>query len=200
MLKELLKNTRFKSIIERFYEKNKSEIVDILIFGSVVRGKIEANDLDLLLISLKKMDTDIIYVLRKDIEKMYKNISIKNITYSELFGESFKAKGAFISEGYSLINKNFISSAMGYTSFYLFKYKLKGFNKSERMRFYYSLYGRGGSKGMLKTLNAKKFSESVLLVPVEKTEEAKEYLGNIKVPYVEIPILIPRDIVDSKLI
>jgi hypothetical protein len=39
------------------------------------------------------------------------------------------------------------------------------------MRFYYSLYGRGG-KGMLDSLQGYKFSESVLAVPVHKVEGA----------------------------
>ena len=51
MLKKLLKNAVFKSEIRKFFRKNESEIVDIILFGSIVKGKEKPRDIDILIIS-----------------------------------------------------------------------------------------------------------------------------------------------------
>ena len=93
-----------------------------------------------------------------------------------------------------MVYNKFLFEGLGYLSFNLFKYELKQFNKSERMRFYYSLYGRNNEKGMLKMLDSIKFSDSIILCPVENVERMKEYFDTWKLKYVEFPILIPERI------
>jgi predicted nucleotidyltransferase len=190
MSKELLKNTRFKSEINNFFKENKESILDIIIFGSSVKGKEKPEDIDILVLYKDKKSIDLSYELKKRL-KGYK-VEIIDKTYKELFEESFKARESVLSEGYSLIYSRFLSQGLGYMNFILFKYELKGFNKSDRMRFYYSLYGRGKEqKGMLKELDVIKFSETVLLCPVQNSEKIKEYLENWKIKFINFPIMIP---------
>lgn len=191
MLKELLKNTKFKFEVNEFYDKNKDDIIDIILFGSSVRGKEKPNDVDILILFKKGKDIDLSYLLKKKLEKFGYNIEITNKNYKELFDESFKAREAILSEGYSLICRKFLSDGLGYMNFILFKYELKGFNKSDRMRFYYSLYGRNGQKGILKELEAIKFSETILLCKIQNSEMMREYLENWNINFIEFPILIP---------
>ncbi len=197
MLNKLLKNTKFQSLIKEYHKKNKDNILDILLFGSAVRGKERPNDIDLLVVSNKSISADEIYELRKSLKALGTDISfnITEKTYNELFLESFLAREAFL-EAYSLINKQFISKGLGFTSNYLFKYELKGMNKSKRMGFYYSLYGRNNSKGMIDKLNAIKFSESILLVPIENVEEAKEYFSHQSIKFNSFPVLFPSRILN----
>lgn len=61
---------------------------------------------------------------------------------STLFSDSFIAKEAFLSEGYSIFLNKFVHKELGYLSFSLIKYDLKNLNKSQRMRFYYGLCRR----------------------------------------------------------
>jgi len=56
--------------------------------------------------------------------------------------------------------------------------------------FYYSLYGRG-QKGILKELEAIKFSDTILLCPIKNTENMKQYLQEWDVDFLEFPALIP---------
>lgn len=190
MLARLLKNTKFLSEVTSFFKKNKAAILDIIIFGSTVKGKEKPNDLDILLVYKDKKDADISYELKKRLVGF--NAEIVDKTYKELFETSFNAREALLAEGYSLVYKKFIAEGLGYNNFILFKYELKGFNKSNRMRFYYSLYGRSkNDNGILARLNAKKFSETVLLCPVKNAEFMKEYLGSWHIKFIEFPVLLP---------
>lgn len=191
MLRELLKNTKFKYEIKEFFNKNEGIIFDIIVFGSSVRGKEKPGDADILILYKDKKDIDVGYELKKKLEKIGYNAEVTNKSYKELLEESFKAREAVLSEGYSLVYRKFLAEGLGYTNIILFRYELKGFSKSDRMRFYYSLYGRNGQKGMLKELNAIKFSETILLCPIENSERMKEYLGNWKIRFIEFPIIIP---------
>ena len=69
---------------------------------------------------------------------------------------------------------------------------LKGFSKSDRMRFYYSLYGRTkDQKGILKELNATKFSDSIILCPIESSEAMKDFFDTWEIAFERFPVLIP---------
>ena len=107
-----------------------------------MREKDNPEDIDILIIFIDRKDYDISYELRKILEKQGFSIEITDKTYQEIFKQDFKAREALLSEGYSIINETFLSSGLGYNTFVLFKYDLGDMNKSQRMRFYYSLYGR----------------------------------------------------------
>lgn len=196
MLKELLRNTKFLSDISKFYHENKAEIIDILLFGSIIRSKEKPSDIDILIIYKSKDSLELNYKLKKQIEKYNLNFQITSKKYADLFKAGFKARESVLSEGYSLINRAFISQGLGYSSARLFRYELKKLNKSEQMRFYYALYGRNGSEGVLKSLSAKKFSDTTILCPVENSENMKEFLERWDIVYLEVPLLIPTRIED----
>jgi|SRR3989344_6240317 len=199
MLKELLKNTKFRSEIRFFFKKNEDKVVDIILFGSVTKGKEKPQDIDILVIYKKNIDLTFSHNLAKLLEKILGiPVSISSKTYKDLFNPSFIVREAVLSEGYSLVNNVFISEGLGYFNMALFRYSLKGRSKSERMRFYYSLYGRGGEKGILHKLNAYKFSNEVIISPVGSVEEMRIYLKRWSISYLETPLLIPARIVQSK--
>lgn len=199
MLKNLLKNIKFQSIINNFFNKNKDKVIDILLFGSIVREKEKPKDVDILIIYKTKPDIELEYNLRKNLEKIYIKAEITSVSYKDLFKPTFLIREAFLSEAYSLINKKFISKALGYSNFILFKYNINKFNKSQRMRFYYSLYGRKKEdKGILQRTNSYKFSDRIIITPIDKSEAMREYLDNWNISYLDTPILLPTRIVESK--
>lgn len=191
MLKELLKNTKFLSDIKTFYKKNEREVIDIILFGSTIKGKLRPSDVDLLIIYKSKDNLELNYQLKKQLERYKLNIQITSKTYSNIFKINFKVRESILSEGYSLINNLFIGESLGYSNLKLFKYELKNLNKSERMRFYYALYGRNNEGGILKDLNAKKFSDTIILCPIVNSENMMEFFNSWKILYLEIPLLIP---------
>lgn len=199
MLKELLKNREFLKIIENYLKKE--GILDIILFGSSIKGKETPNDIDILVLYSKedKAIYDLVYALRKELEKIYKNIDVVAEKYDDLFSSSFLAREAILSEGFSIKQKKYLAEGFGYTSFTLFKYELKGLSKSRRMQFYYSLYGRGKASGILKKNNCYKFSDSIIFSPIESSEIIKAFFDKWKIVYINFPILMPNKIVQYRL-
>ena len=196
MLKELSRNTKLISRINGLMKDYKDEVLDIVLFGSSAKGKDKPGDLDLLIIYKSKVNSELNYKIKKELEILGFEIDLTAKTYNDLFESSFIARESYLSEGYSIIQKKFIAQGFGYKPMVIFKYDIKNFNKSQRMRFYYSLYGRN-SEGMLKKLKLYKFSERIIISPVEESERVKDYLNSWKMPYAEIPVLLPLRILES---
>jgi len=192
---KLSENTELKSEIKGFFRKNSWEILDIILFGSTVRQKEKPNDIDLLVLYKDKKNLDISYKLKVLLESKNLAVEITDMTYKDIFGGSFKARESILSEGYSLVYDKILSEGFGYMNLTLFKYDLGKLNKSERMRFYYSLYGRTKEqKGVLNELGATKFSDTVLLCPIENSEKMKEYLQRWNILSTNFPVLLPSRI------
>lgn len=192
MLPKLLKILESEAIL--FYRKEKEDILDILLFGSLLKGKENPNDMDILLIFKNTVNIDTEYALRKLFEKKT-NISIQIVskTYPTLFETLFVAKEGILANGYSLIQKKTLAEAFGFSSQVLFSYQLKGKTKSERMRFYYALYGRG-TKGILDLFHAVKYTDTVILCPSSSQEKIRDFFTSWKIKYKETPLLIPQRI------
>ena len=192
MLKDLLKNKKFLKITKKFLEM--PEILDIILFGSAIRGKEKPKDIDILIIYTKnaKDIIEINYKLRKELEKILKNIEIVGKKYKEIFSPEFLARESVLSEGFSMRQGKFISESLGFRNLVLFKYSLKRMSKSKRMLFYYSLHGRNKQGGILKSLKAYKFSDSIILSRVESSEIFKEFFNKWGIEFLEMPVLIPE--------
>jgi len=199
MSKNLLLPSSFEKYTRQFYAEHRNVLLDIILFGSTIRGKQKPADTDILLLFKDKTDLAVSYQFRKSGEKYHLNLEVIPKTYHELLSSDFLARESILSEGYSIIKKASLSKLLNFSSFVLFRYHLKNLTKSKRMLFYYSLYGRRtGETGMLSALQAVKLTDSTLLVPVSKSEEAKIYLASWHIDFMEIPLLIPQRIVQSE--
>jgi len=192
MFAQLLKNKEFLSKTERFYKKHKKEVWDIVLFGSGVRGKEKPQDIDILLLFRHKENLDSAYELRKSLEEVYEHIQVTTKTWETLTTRNFQAREAFLSEGYSLIRKQFIAEELGYNTWILFKYDLKDISQSRRMQLQYALYGRDKKSGISHKLQLKKFADTVFLCHVEHSEELQEFFSVWKIPVESFPILLPE--------
>ena len=147
--KDYLKFLESKS---KSFEKDKG-IFDIVVYGSNVKGKIEARDIDILIIFKEKPLAERVEITQRFKEKIGKEIGkldIKTINLSELFETNFLARQAILTEGYSLINRIPFSEKIGFLSYSLFTYKLKNLSHNDKTKFTYSLIGRGKNQGILK--------------------------------------------------
>ncbi|MEK6906776.1 MAG: nucleotidyltransferase domain-containing protein [Nanoarchaeota archaeon] len=166
-----------------------------MLFGSVVRGKYQPKDIDILILFSFKEDIEVEFSLRKSLENVGKHFHVIGISYEKMFDASFVAREDVFSDGYSFRKKEFLSSAFGYACFYLFKYSLKGKTDSEKMRFHYGLYGRGGEKGVLFLFNAVKFGNLSIICPLEKSDSMTEFFEKWKLDFERIKILIPKQMI-----
>jgi len=74
----ILKNTKLKNKLIKLAGKQQ-EVADILVFGSVVRGKEKPNDIDILVIFESKVDKDIEYQIRKILGEYNVSADLLNI-------------------------------------------------------------------------------------------------------------------------
>ena len=188
-----LKGSSFHRIIKQFCRKEKEKILDVVLFGSTVRGKAKPNDIDVLLLFSQRVDNDSAYRLRKRLEKelgITIQIQITSKTYCELFSSTFLARESILAEGRSILTGKRLSESFGYTSYTLIKYSLKGLSKSEKMQFYYALHGRK-TEGVLKTTGSTRFSESVLLVPTRNVDAVLEFFSHWNIEIRKSVVLIP---------
>ncbi|MFH1649438.1 MAG: nucleotidyltransferase domain-containing protein [Candidatus Woesearchaeota archaeon] len=194
----LYKNTVFLSKVNKFYREHYSRIVDILLFGSILKGKESPKDVDILVIYKDQDDLNLNYELKKTMSDW--NVEVTSRTYFSLFEPSFIAREAFL-EGYSLIRKGGIAEGLGFQEIILFKYSLEGLSKSNRVRFYYSLNGRTKTdKGMVQRFKLIKVADQVLGVGKENLQEVKDYLKTWNLSYVEIPTFMPLRIIQSRVL
>jgi len=175
-----------------------NEIVDVILFGSAVRGKDNPRDIDVLIIFNKKEDTDISYELRKKMEKLGYNTEITNRTYKNLFDSSFLPRENILSEGYSVILNKSLSEGFGYKPFSLFTYSLKKLSKSKRIIFHYALKGRNKKSGILEKMRGIKLGSLGILIPIENTENFEKFMKYWNVQFRKFDILIPERVVEYR--
>jgi predicted nucleotidyltransferase len=172
--------------------KNK-DIFDIVLYGSLIKGKIEARDIDILLIfhekSLKER-AEIAREFKEKISEKINSLDIKTINLLELFESDFLARQSILAEGYSLISNIPLSEKIGFLSYALFTYNLKNLNHNEKTKFIYSLIGRNKSPGILKKLNANPLGKGVILLPINNSSIFEDFLKKWKINYVKKNILI----------
>lgn len=185
-------NTKLLNKLRIFLNTNRNELLDIILFGSTVKGKEKPKDTDIILIFRNKENEEVAHNLRKTIAQHNPDITTK--TYKNLY-DNFTAKESILKEGYSIQYNAFIAEKAGYKSMILIKYNLKNKTKNEKNKFYFSLTGRNGNKGMTQIIHIKKFTNNTILCNIEKIEETREYLKTQKIEYEEIPIIIPKRII-----
>jgi len=192
--KELQNLQKLNLIIRKFISKN-NNIWDISIYGSFVRGKKDARDIDVAIFLKKdislKQKTDLAYELKERItEKTNLNVDIKTLSVRDFFDKTFVARQGILAETFLLKRKKFLSELLGFKNYYLFTYSLKGLSHSRKNLFNYTLKGRRKSKGLLKEKNSFFISISSLMVPIQNVEFFIDFFEKNKINYKIFKILI----------
>ena len=180
ILEKLLSSQELKSIIKEFISINK-EIWDIGIYGSVVRGKIDISDIDIIIILKNNLDLNKKLELSQKLKSKIKKIinfdmDIKCIDINDFTDNDFLARNGIIAESFLFNHKIYLAEIFGFKSFYIFEYNLSGLKKSEKQMFLYALNGRGGNKGLLQIMDIRHIGRGVIQVPLKYAEAVKEFL------------------------
>lgn len=190
----LSKNLKLKlEGIKDFYSRNKSEVRDIVAYGSVVR-ETKPRDIDLFLILEDDVEDgeDLVYGLKRELEDEKTEVDVKGKKIGEIFNSNFLAGGSIILEGYSLITEEYICQKLNLENYTLFKYNLSNLDKNEKTKFTYALKGRGENMGVLEELSGRHFSRGVVLVPIENTGEFEDFFNRWNLSYEEYRIGMKR--------
>ncbi|OIO41706.1 hypothetical protein COU56_03510 [Candidatus Pacearchaeota archaeon CG10_big_fil_rev_8_21_14_0_10_31_9] len=176
---------KFLILVSKDFRK-KQGIVDIILYGSSVKGKINPRDVDIAILfdnfSIDKR-LGILREYKEKIKKKINNPDIIQINLSEFFDSHFLARESIIVEGYSLINNKPFSETLGFFGYMLFTYTLKGLNHNDKTKFTYSLIGRGKNKGILKGLNAEPIGKGAVLIPIGNSYVFDEFLKKWNIKY-----------------
>ncbi|MBI2148490.1 nucleotidyltransferase domain-containing protein [Candidatus Woesearchaeota archaeon] len=186
----ILKNTKLKNKIKNLI-KNNDNLLDIMVFGSLIRGKYKPNDIDILILFRDNVDKDLEYKIRKQLAFYYSNVSVISKTEKTLFDVAFDARESILFEGESIISGKNIAENYGFSRFACFKYNFKDWTNLNKTKFYYALNGRKKNEGITKKLDAIKLSDSLIMVTINKMELFKDFLDSWKINYKYIPMLIP---------
>ena len=177
MLKKLLKTWISKSELKKFVKIN--EIQDIIIYGSLIRGKHNFNDIDVAIIINKKTNLNkklkISQKFRNKFPFENKKIDVKTISKLDLMDPGFIARQAIIAEGYSLLNNEFIHNKFGFVTFVIFDYDLTSLTTSQKKMLYYALNGRRSKKGLLYEKESNDLGNTLVKVPLKHSEEFNDF-------------------------
>jgi predicted nucleotidyltransferase len=184
--------TQFSKEAKKLYSKYKDEIEDIILFGSYMKGKDKPNDVDVLIIFRENVNKEVEYSFRHVLKLIEENISLNSITVQELRSGNYSATEGLYLEGYSLIRGKLLAEEMALLGTAIIIYDLSKIKGSDRIRFYYALNGRDGSKGFISSVGAKRLADNVFLCHYNKIEEIKPFFEQWNIPTEIVPALIPK--------
>ncbi len=148
---------------------------DIIIFGSLVREKAHPKDIDLALLAHTK-DEPQLEKIEEEIRNLFPDfkIDITIITLKELYAHVWLF---IMQEGWSIAQEAFLSALYGIQPTVLYKYSLKMLTPVQKVQF-----DRGMTK-MLQDLKGIRLTRTVVLVPLQKSEQFEEFLKTWKIEF-----------------
>lgn len=166
------------NICKKFLKKE--EVDDIIIFGSLVKGKRKVEDFDVCFVLNK--GNGLIEEALADFEKNGLNVHITKTKFCYLTKDPVLWR-TLIHEGFSVKKNKNMSEILGIKPFFLFEYDLKKLDKIKKQGFSHALYGTGGRVDFLKTINGSRIGKNAVIIPIEKSEEMRSFLETWNVLY-----------------
>lgn len=176
----MLMNLKILSLLRnklKQYLKNK-EIIDIIVFGSAVRGKALPRDIDIAIITKKE--------IKIDIPKFHVSI----LKPEDFFVRPPSIIHTLFREGYSLKNKKFFSQIYKFSNKVLFRYELTNLRPSIKVKVVNILRGKNKEKGLVKENRGEWLTRQVFLVPVGKDYVFEKFFLNFKIKFNKYFVLI----------
>lgn len=168
--------SKLKSIL-----KNK-EILDVILFGSIVKGKSLPNDIDIAIITEKKK----LDLLKLDLDIFHVSI----LSPRDFFINPPIIINTLLREGFSIKKNKSFSESYNFSSRILFKYDLSNINLSTKVKIVNNLRGKGKEKGLVLECNGEWIANQVFTVPVDKLELFERFFLNFKIKFNKYYVLM----------
>ena len=172
-------------------EKKDKRIFDIVLYGSYTVGKEKPRDIDVLVIFLEgslRERLDSIQEIKGRLKKEIENVDIKQALIQDLFSPAFLARTGMFLTGISIFQEKNFCEILGFKSFSLFWYNLKGLNHAQKVRFNYILAGRK-AKGLIGELEGERLVSGAVKIPIKNSLVFEEILKSNKINYKKENIL-----------
>ena len=192
-LKKLLPLPKLKSVSKKFLSENQG-IFDIVIYGSLVRGKTKLRDIDLAIISTNRKalteKLDLAQAFKTEMRKLLPyELDVRCIDLDDLRDRTFMARKGILAEGYSLTKNQPLAALFGFEANSLFVYSLENLKPSQKTTLQYAMKGRRGQKGLLASREGKQLGKGVVVVPLKHSEEFQEFFKKLKLDFKMFPAL-----------
>ena len=174
----MLKNLKKLSKLSKEFYKRGREVVDIILFGSVVRGKAKPRDIDVCIIFREKINMNLVGEFEKKT-----GAHVSYLTVDNFFTRKHALVKTLIFEGHSLITGKRLYEYFGMRPFVFYSYKLTGLSPSKKTMFLRSL------KDIFSEIKPISLGKATFLVDLKYDEKIKELLDFWNIAYVRKRIL-----------
>ncbi len=156
------------------------KVLDIIVFGSAVKGKLTPRDVDVALIL-------------HDLKIVPK--AIDGFHFSVLSPEDFVINpptliNTLLREGYSLRKNCFLAEAYKFLGRVLFIYDLHGLNSSQKVRIVNVLRGKNKARGLVEANGGKWLANGVFIIPIYYDNVFERFFANFKIKYTKNYLLM----------
>jgi len=169
--------------------KNK-EVVDIVLFGSAVKGKVFVGDVDVCIIFRE----NILDMVVKEVEEKIKKLGLKPhmsiLKVDNFFRKPVSLIRTILREGISILTGRKISDIYGLDGYSLYSYSLVGMKPNEKVRFVYIVKGRKNEKGFIEKIKGEWLNDGCFIIPIEKDSDILELFKKWNVKYTKKNILL----------
>ena len=173
MLKNLKQFSKLKSEL-------KNKVVDILLFGSAVKGKDKPNDIDICLVFREKVDLDIV---KKSQQILGDEYHVSSLTVDNFFTKPHSLAKTLLLEGKSIFSRESFSGVFGLESKLIYSYDLSKEKPSKKVSFVHLMRGRGKNEGLIIKWKGEFISRNSFLISIEKDNEVQEVFNKWEVKY-----------------
>lgn len=164
-----------------------SEVADIFLFGSAVKGKEFPKDIDICIVFKKKIIRETVDTITKRLEKL--NVHISSLSIDNFFKQPHSLIKTLLVEGKSILtNRTFIQN-FGFSSYVLYSYDLSKLKPSDKVKFVYLLKGRK-EEGIVKKLKGEWIADSCFIISIQSDSEISAILKKWLVQYKRKEVLI----------
>lgn len=164
-----------------------SEVADIFLFGSAVRGKEFPKDIDICVVFRKKIIRETIDAITKRLGKL--NVHISSLSIDNFFKRPHSLIKTVLVEGKSILTSKIFIQNFGFSSYVLYSYNLSKLKLSDKVKFVYLLKGRK-EEGMVKKLKGEWMADSCFIIPVQSDSEILAIFKKWFVQYKRKEVLI----------
>ncbi len=148
------------------------EIQDVIVFGSLVKGKHAPKDIDIALIVYKKE----IYLVGEVKDKLkINNLDVEMVKPEEIYQSRLGL--ALISEGFSIKNNQFLREKLGISPMKIYTYELKHLTQTKKV-----LFGRG-LKQIVKDTKGAKLGAGSVMIPIHQSNKFEDFLDTWNLKY-----------------
>ena len=179
-LKIMQMNSKILSSIRnklKIYLKDR-EILDIVVFGSAVKGKANPKDIDIAIITKKQLKIDAEGILESLLNPEDFFVNPPSIVHT------------LLREGYSLKNEKPFSEIYKFSNKALFKYELTNLSPSKKVKIVNILRGKKGENGLVKENFGEWLANQVFIVPVDSEHIFYQIFINFGVKFNKFYVLI----------